>query len=370
MLRRASTLPQRVAVRRPSLTAAGVAVVFAPSSSFAYWVSRRDYHGFQFASFHGWTLPYGGKSTRVTKEELENQRFFTERPREKWDYHRVDENINSQSEFRNAEGREQFYQGSREDNTTTNHGSLHTPPKYRLYEYFDEYTKPGVNTKVAAAYAVKEQWDAEEFYYPGEAWQRNRPGFRSVPKELLNRQTWYHWSHALTKWDEIQPTIRTRSWNPDWPPPGYEVPKLQCKKEFYFGIEDEGLVSEVERYNWFRSWSDSNMRVGWREIPLFMMLLGTLYLIARNAMSVTVMRAMSSNMYYPGRTFIRPFGVPKDWEKECFWWQRPLEEFPNQDQVWYWTHARFGYINYIKQRDAREKAMMDAETAAAAAAAS
>lgn len=345
---------------------AAVAVATPALSSAALTSWRRQYHGFQFAGFHGWTLPYHGKSTRVTKEELENQRFFTERPREKWDYHRVDENINSQSEFRSSEGREGFYQGQREDNSTTNHGSLHTPHQYRLYDYFDEYTKPGVDKKVAACYAVKEQWDAEEFYYPGEAWQRNRPGFRSVPKELLNRQTWYHWSDTIMKWDEIQPTIRTRSWNPDWPPPGYQMPKLQCKKEFYFGMDDEGLVSEVERYNWFRSWGDSNMRVGWREIPLFIMFFGSLFLAARNAMSVTAMRAMTSNMYYPGRTLIRPFGVPKDWSTDCFWWQRPLEEFPNQDQVWYMNQSRFGYINYIKQRDAREKALAEAETPEAA----
>lgn len=340
------------------------AVVTVLTGSFAaHYTGKRGYHGFQFASFHGWTLPYGAKSTRVTKEELENQKFFTQRPQEKWDYHRVDENINSQSEFRSTEGREAFTQGMREDNSTMDHGSLHTPSHYRLYEYFDEYTKPGVNQKVAACYAVKEQWDAEEFYYPGEAWQRNRPGFRSVPKELLNRQTWYHWSDTITKWDEIQPTIRTRSWNPDWPPPGYTVPKLQCKKEFYFGTEDEGLVSEVERYNWFRSWSDNNMRVGWREIPLFVLLFATLYYLARNAMSITAMRAVASNLYYPGRNFIRPFGVPKDWENDFFWWQTPLEEFPVQDQVWYFNQSRYGYINYVKQRDAREQAMVEAEAA-------
>ncbi|CCW59985.1 unnamed protein product [Phytomonas sp. EM1] len=323
--------------------------------------SQRVYHGFHFASPNSWSLPYGAKSTKVTKEELENLRYFTDRPRDKWDYHRVDENINSSSEFRSTEGRESFFQGQREDNSTINEGSLHTPRHYRLYEYFDEYTKPGTNTKVAAAQAVKEQWDAKEFYYPGEAWKKNRPGFRSVPKELLNRQTWYHWSDTIVKWDEIQPTMRTRSWNPDWPPPGYHVPKLQCKKEFHFGVEEDGLVSEVERYNWYRSWIDNNLRAGWLEIPLFMMLFGTLYYLARNAMSVTCMRSVMSNMFYPGRHMIRPFGVPRDWENECFWWQQPLEDFPNQGEVWYMNQSRFGYINYIQQRDAREKTLADAE---------
>lgn len=181
---------------------------------------------------YGWRLPYGSPHTKITREELEKTRYFTQKPHDKWDYHRVEQNIDSQSEFRKTDGREGFFQGMREDNSTLHHGSLHTPGKYRLYEYFDEYTKPGVNTKLAAAYAVKEQWDAEEFYYPGEAWRRNRPGFRSVPKELLNRQTWYHWSDTIAQWDKIQPTMRTRSWNPDWPPPGYKVPKMEGKRSF------------------------------------------------------------------------------------------------------------------------------------------
>lgn len=336
--------------------------VTAASSHSALNAACRSYHGFQFGGFHGWTLPYGATSTRVTKEELENQRYFTDNSRSKWDYNRIDENINSSSEFRRTEGREEFFQGMREDNSAI--GSLHTPSKYRLYEYFDEYSKPGVDPKVAACYAVKEQWDASEFYYPGEAWRKNRPGFRSVPKELLNRQTWYHWSDNIKRWHEIQPTIRTRSWNPDWPPPGYHVPKLQCKKEFVFGMEEEGLVSEVERYNWYRSWIDNNLRVGWMEIPLYILLAVTLYCLARNAMSVTTWRAMMSNMYYPGRTAVRPFGVPKNWETDRFWWQRPLHDFPNQSQIWWMDKVRFGYINHIVQRDARERAIIEAEAAA------
>ena len=51
----------------------------------------------------------------------------------------------------------------------------------------------GVAPPSTAAIAVREQWDADEFYYPGEKWKRNRPSFRSVPAELLNKQSWYHW---------------------------------------------------------------------------------------------------------------------------------------------------------------------------------
>ncbi|KAG8346000.1 hypothetical protein ERJ75_000963400 [Trypanosoma vivax] len=318
------------------------------------------YHGFHLAGFHGWRIPCDGK-TKVTKEELDDIRFFTQKPKEKWDYHRVDENINSNSEFRKTHDRPMFSEGMREDNSTVNDGDLHTPKKYRLYEYFDEYTKPGVNKKIAACYAVKEQWDAAEFYYPGEAWQKNRPGFRSVPKELLNRQTWYHWSDTIMKWDEIQPTIRTRSWNPDWPPPGYKIPKRHCQKEFTFGVEDPAIVSEVERYNWFRSWGENNMRCGWKDIWLFGILFAALYYTARISLDVTVMRAMMSNMFYPGRQIVRSFGTPKDWEKDVFWWQRPLEEFPNQTDVWYFHESRFKYMDYIKKRDAREQALVEAE---------
>ncbi|EPY29638.1 hypothetical protein STCU_04383 [Strigomonas culicis] len=326
-------------------------------------VQSRSYHGFQFASFHGWTLPYGHKSTRVTKEELENLKYFSSRPKDKWDYHRVDENINASSEFRKTEGRDEFF--SRHARTTLPPTTAASIPRQRTASTstltsHEAWRGP----KVAACYAVTEQWDAEEFYYPGEAWQKNRPGFRSVPKELLNRQTWYHWSDTIFKWDEIQPTIRTRSWNPDWPPPGYHMPKLNCKKEFEFGCEDEGLVSEIERYNWFRSWGDNNMRAGWMEIPLFIMLFGTLYYLARQSQTVNLYRAVASNMYYPGRYMIRPFGSPTDLENDCYWWQKPLEEFPNQGEVWYMNQSRYGYIQHLQKRDAREKELAAAEEAA------
>ncbi|RNF08906.1 hypothetical protein TraAM80_02451 [Trypanosoma rangeli] len=82
-------------------------------------------------------------------EDLEGTRYFTQRPKEKWDYHRVDKNINSSSEFRRTHNRPAFEQGMCEDNSTMERGDMHIPKKYRLYEYFDEYTRPGVNKKVA-----------------------------------------------------------------------------------------------------------------------------------------------------------------------------------------------------------------------------
>lgn len=96
------------------------------------------------------------------------------------------------------------------------------------------------------------------------------------------------------------------------------------------------------------------MRCGWKEIPLFILLFSGLWIVARNAQSVNTWRAMMSNMYYPGRQMIRPFGVPKNWENGTLWWQKPLEDFPNQGEVWYLNETRFGYINHLKERDARE----------------
>jgi hypothetical protein len=325
------------------------------SASPALLVAKRSWAYFQFANFHGWSLPYGAKQSNVTKEDLQSFRYFNTRSRKQWDYNRIDENITSNSEFKDRTGRETFDYGMREDNSNVNSGSMHTPSHYSLHDHFDAYTKPGIDKKFAAAVAVKEQWDAEEFYYPGEAWQRNRPGFRSVPKELLNRDTWYHWTDMWTKLDEVQSTNRTRSWNPQWPPQGYKVPRLSCKKEFIHGAEEPGLVAEVERYYWYRMWAEGNIRTGPRDIFLFGFVFLIFYYYARQAMDVNSMRSMYSNLHYPGRNAIRPFGTPKDWETGCFWWQKPLEEFPNQGEIYHMNGMRFGYMRYLEKRDEREK---------------
>lgn len=316
--------------------------------------ARRGWAFFQFSNFHGWTIPYGGKRTNITKEELQNFRYFNTKSREQWDYNRIDESVTQRSEFRDTSSRPTFETGQRPDNSFVNDYHPHTPKKYSLHDYFDEYTKPGVNKKVAACYAVKENWDADEFYYPGESWQKNRPGFRSVPKEILNRDTWYHWSDVFTKVGDLQATLRTRSWNPQWPPPGYKMPKMSCKKEFIFGAEDPSVVTEIERYYWYRSWMDNNMRVGFQELFLFVNLAVVLYYYARSGNSNMVRRSMFSNLYYPGANFLRPFGVPRDWENEYFWWQEPLDTFPNQGEVYYMDKMRFGYMRHLEQRDARE----------------
>lgn len=331
-------------LRRESCRNAGALTV--PVRRYALWT---------FSNFHGWTLPNGGKQTNVTKEELQNFRYFNTRSRDKWDYNRIDENITSNSEFRDTSERPIFEQGQREDNSFVNDGHVHTPSHYRLYEYFDEYTKPGTNKKVAACYAVKEQWDSEEFYYPGESWKKNRPGFRSVPKEILNRDTWYGWADGFTKVGDIQATMRTRSWNPAWPPPGYKMPRLQCKKEFEFGTEDPCVVSEIERYYWYRSWLDNNMRAAPKDLFMFIFMAAFFYYLARSALDCMIMRMMFSNTAYPGRHFIRSFGTPKDWETGLFWWQVPLEEFPNNGEVFWINQLRYGYIREMEKRDELER---------------
>lgn len=308
-----------------------------------------------FANFHGWAIPYGGRRTNITKEELNNFRYFNTRSRKQWDYTRIDDSITSNSEFRKYSHRPDFDTGTRTDNSQVNYGYTSTPSHYRLQDYFDEYTKPGVDRKWAAAIAVKEQWDANEHYYPGESWQQNRPAFRSVPKELLNRDTWYTGLDMAKNFDKVQSTTRVRSWCPQWPPPGLKVPKMQCKREFEFGAEDPSVVGEIERYYWFKSWQDSNMRFGVREFISLIVFFYIVYFYARIANDVMVQRSMFSNLFYPGRNFLRSFGTPKDWEKEPFWWQRPLDEFPNQGVIYVLNGWWNKYPLYIQQRDERER---------------
>jgi len=193
-------------------------------------------------------------------------------------------------------------------------------------------------------------WDAKEFYYPGEAWQRNRPSFRSVPAELLNRQTWYHWTEMISKAHEIMPTLRPRQWNPIWPPPGYKVPKLVTKREFQFGSEEPGLLAEVERWYWHRAWFENNVRQGPWEVLCYIWFSIWFWCVVRSAEANPKYKGMLSNMYYPGRQFFRSAGEPKDWEKENWWWQEPLEKWPNQGEIWYLSEIRWKYINLVKKQ--------------------
>lgn len=297
--------------------------------SIALVVDKREtaataHHG-PDGHFYGrtrWGIP------KVTKAQLySNRGVFETKGRDKWDYDKIDEQINNASEFRDKTNRDQFFEGPKKDNSTLNTGSMATPKHYRLHEYFEEYTKPGTNKKVAAALAVREQWKMAEF--PSEKFAQERPGFRGVPKELLNRNTYYGTIDTyLLHTKDIYIEHRARAWVPTWPPPGYKMQRMQCKKEYTFGVEDHTLVAEVERFNWYKAWVDQNQRMAWIDVVAFFTNLAVFIWMQRNHGEYTVMKAHLSGVMYPGRHFIRTNGTPKNWETDCFWFQRDLKDFP------------------------------------------
>ena len=102
-----------------------------------------------------WKLP--GKSMPIgNKQDLERIKFFNTKSREKWDYQGIDEKITSQSQFKDMSQRDSF-DGPRPDHKVTYRASMDSnQPEYkRLHEHFDEYTKPGIDKKVAIAQSVK-----------------------------------------------------------------------------------------------------------------------------------------------------------------------------------------------------------------------
>lgn len=309
---------------------------------------RTSVAGYHFyVGFNRYALP---GDPRVTKAEVDSWKFET-KSRSQWDYQGINERVTAASEFGNMRARPDF-EGPRADNSTLHAASLRSdqPHFKKLHEHFDEYCQPGTNKKVAAALAIKEFWDADNFYYPGETYRRNRPSFRSVPAELLNKQSWYHWSDCYLKWHEISATSRSRQFtSPMWPPPGYKKPIFQTKREFVFGVEEPGLMSEVERWSWARAWHEANNRMGPWEIIAWGITLLVMYHMMREMGCNQKWKSMHANQYYPGRQFIRSWGEPKDWDKENWWWQEPLETFPNQGEVWYFTNQRFKYINHLKK---------------------
>ncbi len=318
----------------------------------------RHWTAFIYHSAHQGRTKYPGKGTPADTEELKARQYYP-KSRQQWDYERINEYVTHQSEFTKMENRPDF-DGPREAGYPDVDSYAYTnPPQFKkLHEYFDDYTQPGMDPKVAAARAVQEQWDSESFYYPGEAYQRNRPGFRSVPKEMLNKQTWYFFSDFIFKQNEMQAISRPRQFNPMWPPPGYKVPKLACRRDFVFGVEEPGLVHEIERYYWYKMWWENNLRHGPMEFWLWIGLLCACYFTARYHQAYYwKQRVMFGNMWYPGRSLIRAFGEPRNAE-EGWWWQRPLEDkswFPEQGLVWYYSEVRFGYAAYLKQEEERKK---------------
>lgn len=309
-----------------------------------------------YSSIHMWALPGFAGDTNVSRQELDAIRFFRTKPRDQWEYNRIDERISSASEYTKTHHRPQFHEGPRMDNEFMNSASMQTPKKYNLHDQFEKYTQPGSDKKFMAALAVREHWNAEESYYPGETWRNRRPSFRSAPQELLNRNTWYHWIDVAMNFDKMQAMGRSRSWNPMWPPPGYKCEPLHVKKSFQFGIEEPALVAEVERYYWYRSHWENNVRMGLYEAFCTVIALYPIYCVLKSLYSYHTMKTVYSNMWYPGRTFLRPTGIPKDPEREGFWWQVPLDKFPNQGEVWFVHEILYKYIHLEELRVAQEAA--------------
>lgn len=317
--------------------------------------------------FGRWRLP-GDSMPYARKDDLDRIKYFETKSRSQWDYQGIDERVTKLSQFADMSQRDAF-DGPRPDNEQCFHYTLSSyNPKYKkLWEYFDEYTEGPLNPdgsrgkkydpKVAAAIAVREQWDADEFYYPGEKWKRNRPSFRSVPAELLNKQSWYHWIDLAYNMNELATTYRERKFNPQWPPPGYKMPAYNVagNRQFIFGADEPSLISEIERWFWFRNWFENNMRQGpWEYLGYFCFCF-FFWCVTRSQGSQTRFRAMLHNMYYPGRSLVRAFGEPKDWATERWWWQEPLETWPNQGEIWYLGEIRWKYINLKKKEDQEDK---------------
>lgn len=309
---------------------------------------------FWYHSAIDWVLPNGVDETDGYTNFLKGKKFAT-KSRKQWDYNRIDENISSFSEFRKMHNRPDF-DGPRENNYPAHNASMKNPPgTKKLFEYFDEYTKPGSDKKLMAAMAVQEQWDAENYYYPGESWEHNRPAFRSVPKEICNKMTTYRMSDFVKNFENIQASTRNRAWNPMWPPPGYKLPEFTTKREFAFGSEDPGLVAEVERWYWHKMWHEANIRLGFYELIGVVFSLYLSYFIAKNHMSNYNLLSVVGNQWYPGAHFVTSFGEPTH-EGGKFWWQTDMKDWPVQIQFHTMREMRYGYINYLKRKKAREEA--------------
>lgn len=305
-----------------------------------------------FAGVHEYRLP---GAPHVTKEEVKAWPPHRN-TKEPFGYNRVDDFVNLGSEFRKP--RDAFDTGPRPDNSMSNNWSYNNPPKHkRLHEYFDEFTQPGTDPKMNAVRSVKLYWDSKDFHYQGEQWRRNRPAFLSVPQEILNRESWYHYTQYVRGYHVYITTARPRQVNPIWPPPGYKLPAFSTKKVFKFGFDDPGLVMEIERWAWSRLWIDSVARFGPWELILWVIALTWMYYNMRAGQDNLNMFKVFAGLYFPGQHSILAHGEPMDPVKEGWWWQKPLEEWPNQGEIWFMREQRFGYINYIKKRDAERAAL-------------
>eukprot|EP00759_Apiculatamorpha_spiralis_P039954 PhF_6_TR38666/c0_g1_i1/m.57839 len=305
-----------------------------------------------WASRHKYRLP---GTPHVTKEEVRTWKFNNKR--EPFGYNSVDDMMSTTSEFRKPRS-EQFYTGPRPNNEGTGYWKAqytNFDGTSQLHDHFDEYVKAS-NKPVAAAKLVREYWDQEEFYYQGEPWKKNRPSFRSVPQEMLNRETWYNWVHFIKGWPTYLSMQRPRQQNPMWPPPGYTLPPWTTKKVFQFGADDPGLIMELERWAWHRTWFENTYRTGMNELLVWIFCLSFMWYCCRSGQEHLNMKKVVAGLYFPGQHSVRAFGEPEDPIKEGFWWQQPLETWHNQGDIFFFRDVRYKYINYIKERDAKRAA--------------
>ena len=348
MIRRSSHCPTAEVVRQAAGSSKSKNMASAADSELAMshstmFVQRRYWYA--YSNLERYVLPGHNLVDRYDTSKYE----FNVAPRDKWDYQGVNEKLTSQSVFNNVEDRDQF-DGPRQTNETCTEGSygghFGNPKKHKkLHEYFDEYTKPGATEheqKVMAAKAVHEQWGSKFFYYPGEASTRNRPSFRSVPHEILNRHTWYNAFSLFKEMNKCMTLHRNRAQNPMWPPPGYRIAPMETRRRFLFGIEEPGIVTEFERFSWWQCWRDNNLRFGPAEFLAMLLMWYQMYVNAKCSRQHLNIRAMSGNLHYPGRSWLRSYGEPQDWTKGNFYWQEPAETFHNASEFWYWHKMRMG----------------------------
>jgi len=291
----------------------------------------------------------------INSDYIKSKTFHDVKGRDQWDYNKIDETLTRQSEFNNMEGRDMFYgtrdydikygQPAMQDETWCNHPKRVKP----LHQYFDEYTQPGTDDKYEAARAMQEHWDSENFYYPGENWKRNRPAFRAVPKEVLNKETWYNFVSCCQNVEKICTQHRPRNWVPRWPPPGFRMPKYPARKDLHIGLEHPELVHEYERWYWYRMWDHQNVRYGWAELVFFWWCFWLGWVTMKTATGQQLMMHLVwSNQWYPGKFMVRSYGEANNAE-DGFWWQYPLDDtqwFKDPGFIWYFNEIRFGFINY------------------------
>eukprot|EP00743_Colponemidia_sp_Colp-15_P013647 GILK01015930.1.p1 GENE.GILK01015930.1~~GILK01015930.1.p1 ORF type:complete len:142 (+),score=10.04 GILK01015930.1:194-619(+) len=133
-----------------------------------------------------------------------------------------------------------------------------------------------------------------------------------------------------------------------------KIPKFATKKEFLYGSDDPALMAEVDRFGWYNANSEYNIRIGFYEYILSALVAGFIYFETRMRNRGVMMRSQMNGMWYPGRLLFSPFGCITNTD-ELYWWQRPLSEFHNQGEIWFYNQSRFGYANYLKKRDEMEK---------------